>query len=463
MANLSGANLSEANFKEAALKEANFSGANLRMASLQGADLLGANLRGADLRDVKVESPKGLVSQQFGDTNLAGTVLPEHLKEFKALGVVEELSKNARKVFISLLLGCLYSWMTIATTSDARLLPNSASSPLPIIGTEIPIAYFYFAAPLLLVLIYVYFHLYLNRLWKAFAGLPAVFPDGKQLDESAYPWLLNSLVRRHFSRLRKSRSILARAEEWISIILAWWLVPFTLAGFWLRYIPRHDWYGTGFQILLLAFCSGWGVVLYCSASRTLRGQDDPRHLKLSKRELFQKYRNNWKLFFQYGNVYWVLTLLLLVVVGGISTGAINGEPADPAPRFLAGLAWGAFADLSGSDVSTRPDNYWLITQEEDRRSAIIGAKLAGLDLRYASADRAFLAEGNLAEADLSGANLIGADLTFTNLIRANLGGAKLTEASVMQFQIELASGDCETVLPEGLRRPAKWCPEVTSQ
>ena len=85
-----------------------------------------------------------------------------------------------------MLLGCVYSWLTIATTTDVKLLTNTASSPLPIIGTEIPIAWFYIAAPLVLIALYLYFHFYLQGLWESLASLPAIFPDGKRLDERAY-------------------------------------------------------------------------------------------------------------------------------------------------------------------------------------------------------------------------------------------------------------------------------------
>ena len=157
------------------------------------------------------------------------------------LEAVAETSKNARKIFLAMLLGCVYSLLTIATTTDARLLTNSASSPLPIIQAEIPIAWFYCAAPFALLGFYVYLHFYLGMLWEGLAGLPAKFPDGKRLDERAYPWLLNGLVRRHFARLKEGRPFLVRFKEWTTIFLAWWTVPATLFWFWLRYLRRHEW------------------------------------------------------------------------------------------------------------------------------------------------------------------------------------------------------------------------------
>jgi hypothetical protein len=77
----------------------------------------------------------------------------------------------------------VYTCLTIATTTDPLLLTNSISSPLPIIRTEIPIAGFFWVAPLILLSFYLYFHIYLQRLWETLADLPAVFPDGSRLDK----------------------------------------------------------------------------------------------------------------------------------------------------------------------------------------------------------------------------------------------------------------------------------------
>jgi hypothetical protein len=164
--------------------------------------------------------------------------------------------------------------LTIASTTDVRLINNTSTSPLPIVGTEIPIAYFYWLAPAILVAVYLYLQLYLARLWKALGYLPAVFPDGAPLDRKIYPWLLNGLVRIHFDRLRRHWSmpgdkLVARVEAWISAFLAWWLVPVTLIGLWLGYLPRHDWSGTVLQVFFLTFSIGLGLWLYGFACRAL--------------------------------------------------------------------------------------------------------------------------------------------------------------------------------------------------
>ena len=250
-ANLQKANLFKANLRQADLMEANLEQANLIEAELQKADLAHAKrLSTATLRDANFEGATGLLGNEFAQADVTGATLPERIRDFPILQVIEETSRNARKIFIAMLLGCVYSWLTIATTGNPTTFTDSTLLKLPIIGTEIPIAWFYPVAPLVLLAAFFYLHFYLARLWEGLADLPAIFPDGKRLDQRAYPWLLNGLVRRHFEKL-KERAFTSHLEEWFTIFLAWWAVPITLAGFWWLYLPRRDSTVTEIHIALI--------------------------------------------------------------------------------------------------------------------------------------------------------------------------------------------------------------------
>ena len=182
---------------------------------------LSADFRDAILSNAQLASATALRSEQLAGAVLTDARLPPNIEQFEApLAHVAETSQNARKTFFALLAAALYSWLTIATTADAELITDTASSPLPIINTEIPLAGFYLVAPLILLAVYFYFHLYLQRLWRGLSTLPAIFPDGKALDEKAYPWLLNGLVRAHFRNLKLSQRPLSRLENVLSIVLA---------------------------------------------------------------------------------------------------------------------------------------------------------------------------------------------------------------------------------------------------
>ena len=81
-----------------------------------------------------------------------------------------------------------------------------------------------------------------------------------------------------------------------------------------------------------------------------------------------------------------------------------------------------------------------------------GANLKGADLRGADLREANLREANLKEADLQKALFAGANLQGANLEKANLQEA----TALTQEQLEHASGDENTKLPEGLKVPKSW-------
>ena len=375
------ADLEQAKFDKTDLREALFAGANLRHADMQNASLLGPELAGADI---------------------TGANLPDNINEFKPLNDVEEISKNARKTFLALILACVYSWLTIATTNDAKLVPNSSSSPLPIIGAEIPIVSFYVAAPLVLIGIYVYFHFYLQHLWKALAILPARFQDGRSLDDQSYPWLVTAIIRRHHKFLMQKRSLMAKLEEMGAIILAWCTVPFTLIGFWIRYLSCHDWSVTGLHIGFLTFSFSMALLFYRCAERTIKGKE-AKYIEL------KTIWRNLKLL----NIIGVL--LVGIIFWSISFGAINGIPAREwkrngdarafVPWIFDKLGYEIFADFRETSVSTKPGDYWQISSEKDRIRSVGGAPLKRADLRYADMFRAFLVKANLRKADLRGARM----------------------------------------------------------
>ena len=221
---LSGLDLAHTSLRRVSFRNVKFGNCDLTAADLREAVLSGADLSGVT----------GLLEpQQLAGADLTGAKLPEPVQKlFENLDVAKGVSANAQKLFITMLAACLYSWLTIATTSDVNLVVNRATSPLPIIGTSIPIVGFYFVAPLLLLVIYFYFHLYLQKLWDEMGSLPAIFPDGRPVHAKADPWLLSDLIRSHASRLRPDRPFLSYLQKWISIALAWWAVPFTLILFW---------------------------------------------------------------------------------------------------------------------------------------------------------------------------------------------------------------------------------------
>jgi uncharacterized protein YjbI with pentapeptide repeats len=469
-ANLSGFDLSGAGMRRADFRCARFDNCNLA-----GADLRDAVLRGADLSGVG-----GLLQpEQLAGADLAGAKLPDSLTDlFKHLDVAKKISENAQKLFVAMLAACLYSWLTIATTTDAGLVTNRASSPLPIIQTSIPIVGFYVVTPLLLLGVYFYFHLYLQKLWDEMGSLPAIFPDGRPLQAKADPWLLSDLVRSHVSKLSRDRPLMSYLQKWISILLAWCVVPITLALFWARYLPRHDMVWTTFHCVLTAIVATSAVLLYRLASATLGGAE--RHPFLWKSAL-QRLRA-WQpaaIAVASGAALWIVSI---GAVNGVRQGVPGrdwwpraGGPRTWIPVAMNQIGYSPFADLRAADLSLKPANW---TGKSDAElDSVKGLQLSAVDLRYADMRGAFLPGTVLTDAhlewadllladlrqselagahmegtDLLGARLNGADLSGADLRKADLNGADLTGAELKYADLRDAKG----LAPDALAKGNNW-------
>ncbi len=452
-ANLLGANLRGADFRNAKLHGASLLGANLQGVHLQGAsleqrplneagwagedlpgaDLTHANLRNAHLNDAQLSTAIGLQEGQLAGANLSNAKLPPQIAAFDSLTHVADVSRHARTIFLVVVIGCAYAWLTIAATTDLALIVNAASTPLPILQTEIPIASFFWAAPVILLALFCYLHFYLQNLWEALVRLPAVFPDGRTLDQKVYPWSLASLARAHIPMLAADRPALSKLKVLLSITLAWLLVPVTIFALWIRYLPRHDWAGTAVLIFCLLAAVWAAIAFYRRARATLR-------------------RTSLRVVARNPSPEALSAFALALALTAVSDSAYSG------PDRMHLLGYGLHAKLAFGDVSTKPmtwtglvessgktlqDEPALLERAKAEVAQVKGATMPGANLRHADGFNAFLvradlsradlreanlSEANLREADLSAANLRGGTLFQTNLRDASLGSADLRGA-----------------------------------
>ena len=232
---LTGANLNGAKLSRADLCATKFDEAELIGADLEGAILDDASLRRACLQNANLVAVEGLTSASLAGANLSGARLPEDIAKFAQLDHVTEISKHAHNIFVAAILACVFSWLVVATTTDAALLVNKTSTELPFVGAKIPIAGFYWAAPAIMLSLYIYLLLYMQRLWESLADLPAVFPDGRPLEKQAFPWMLTSIVRIGVRQLREHRLAYSGLRVLLSILTGWLFVPATIIILWVRF------------------------------------------------------------------------------------------------------------------------------------------------------------------------------------------------------------------------------------
>jgi hypothetical protein len=397
------------------------------------------DLRGADLRGKDLTRRKGLLPEHLAGANLTGGKLPDEIAKFPALGQVAAISAEARKIFIGLLAACVYSWLVIGTTKDVQLIVNSATSPLPIINTPIPIADFCWIASTILAAVYCYFHFYLLRMWRALATLPAILPDGTALDDKTDPWLLTGLVRSYMpGTLARPLGYL---ENFVSVCLAWLLVPITLLLYWWRLLPAHQIGRLTCLAFLIAFTTSFGWQTFHLARATLLRQvapgDRAQALLVGVLRDFRVARGPVAVFCLLAGAIMVSSIGAVnqsphdietgqVVVFSISEPWQSLREVDPTvAKLLNFVGIRTYADLREVNVAEPPDGWggknWSKVKQVDLR---------GRNLAFAQAGSAFLANANLRGADLTGADLFFAQLQGADLSEAQLQGADILEAQL---------------------------------
>jgi uncharacterized protein YjbI with pentapeptide repeats len=117
----------------------------------------------------------------------------------------------------------------------------------------------------------------------------------------------------------------------------------------------------------------------------------------------------------------------------------------------------SWPDLLGANLRGAELSGMNLKRANLKTANLRGADLRGANLSEADLSGADLREANLADADLSGANLSGANLGSANFNHATLREVHLSGAiGLTQAQVNLATGDALTFMPEGVRRPPHW-------
>jgi uncharacterized protein YjbI with pentapeptide repeats len=241
--------------------------------TLDGFDLAGLSLRGADLRRADLTRAVNLTPAHLGGADLEGAVLPDAVARFDALERAAALALRARRLLAGVVAACLYAVLALA--AGPFPIAGATAVRLPALGTALPVPWFALGTPLLLLALYVWLHLYLQRMWEALAELPAVFPDGTPLDRRCDPWPVAGLARGHVGRLAGHAPPLWGLQNGLAQLLAWGAVPATLAFLWGAFVLWVAPAVSVFHALAAAAGFGFGLHTRLLARRTLRAGPPP--------------------------------------------------------------------------------------------------------------------------------------------------------------------------------------------
>ena len=492
--NLENADLTDTNLRNALLNEtvlkgadlllADLQGASLLQANLQGANLLGARLREANLQGASLEGATGLLAAELAGTNLTFAKLPAEVATAEDLKYVSRRGRHAKWLITLLLLLNAVACGRIVTISDAQILRNASLLPFPVLRNGVPLVQFFLLSPLVIGALYLWLHVYLQRFWEATAALPAIFENGRRLDDSL-PWLVSWPARSYFQWLRARRSALAGVEKALCILLLYWAAPATMMLFWARYLTLQDLRGTMLHAVLIAAATAAAIHFPRSAARAFRSEDSasfsrpvagaapastqalPRTAAASADAMLaealaapalpaslmpeadpqprsetradSKKRRGSRHILR--RIRMPISAAFGLALCLLSIGAIIGAPhgGDPAQGIGSGspFTWAAgalwlvgyipYAQVNEAEISRKPAGW---TGSDSEISHVQGASLNGSRLRYAQAYSAFLVKARLRQADLSYAYLSEADLRQANLRQANLRSAMLDQAKL---------------------------------
>jgi uncharacterized protein YjbI with pentapeptide repeats len=369
----------------------------------------------------------------FGGTDLSGVVLPSDANPYQLLPQVDRAVDYARKLYLALLLACGFCLLTVMSTTDADLIANSQTTALPVIGFKVGMADFFWAAPPVLFVCHLYFHVQLQRIWDRLATLPSIFPDGTPLDQKANPWLLLGMMRGHIPHLSTTTIPWFNLQFWGLAVLVYGAVPVTIIVMATEYLPSHAPRVTIAALVFVLVAFWFGVRFY------QRGRDVLRGAHVTQVTLHRIQSRPWT-----ASVYAAASLLLvLLLIFGIEPKTGMAWFPDPA---LTG------ADLSGADL--RSDfNDGTLNRVDLSRTNLRNANLQGIhvdsvqlsdaNLRGANLEACTLSYAHLDGADLRGANLQeavvdSADLRRADLRGSNLAGARLKNDSLVSARLDNA-------------------------
>jgi uncharacterized protein YjbI with pentapeptide repeats len=446
-ARLQEALLNKTNLKRADLMLADMRGASLLQANLKDANLLGAVFHQANLQAATLEGATGLLNRQLAGANLFGAVLPADTSPSEGLRYVKAVASKAGWFLVATLLINALAWVRIFTTRDPQLLRNAPALPFFGLQAYVPFVPFYLFGPVVILSLYVSFHLYLQRLWDGAAQLPAIFPDGRSLD-TCLPWFARWSARMHSKWLKSTRSPLAFLEAGIAMLLLYWVTPATIVLFWGRYLTLEDMRGTSALVLLVVGAATAALGFPRMVGKAF-GTDWPRPANTTK-------SSRWRTMLTCSAAPVGIGLILFLLSFGIIQGAPhdfgrNSESPNSGINTLAAeVLWTAgynpYGQLTEADVSTKPPDW---TGKDEEVAQVKGASLNRLKLRYIQAYGAFFAKARLwqadlrnaylSEADLREANLRQAEMQFVVLDRAKLGRASLQEADLRNANLNRAN------------------------
>ena len=188
------------------------------------------------------------------------------------LARTKSLTGIARAGWITVILGSLYVWLTLAALDDVEIFIPLRQLDLPIVGTSISADGFFLFAPLLVLTVFLYFQFMLLQLFRTYADLCAEGSGdgcrikGVSVQECVEPWFMSVLIPGGSGGFRVLRTVFAH-------VMCWVIAPATILAVGWRYLAAHDLWLTAYHCTLLSIALTFALIFEVSRVRLFSGDD----------------------------------------------------------------------------------------------------------------------------------------------------------------------------------------------
>ena len=342
---------------------------------------------------------------------------------------LEEASKNTRGIFYLYLGAVAYCFLTVVGTSDRRMALGE-KVVLPIVDVEVSLYGFFLIAPVLLLTVFSYFQLYLQRM----QGLKRQLRSHGEIEyRREYPWMINIADS-------PEAGAIGLLQKIVVLGALWWPLPLVLNVFYLWTIKLQDPVLSG----ILRAEAAVGTIAVFFFWRAYRPE-----------------KRIWKIHFMFMlAAMFSLPQLAMDRYWPAVWSVLSSEPFDEAasfdPRYL-NLNYQNLINESNAEYPGLPlANFNGMVF---RRAKLVSAVFMRADLRHAEMqdavmrnanlkrawlDSTYLDSANLSQAVLDSASMIGAfvrdaESGGASLKHANMTGASLQSAEFYDARLDSAN------------------------
>ena len=153
----------------------------------------------------------------------------------RMVDVIDAASKHVRTMFYIYLGFISYCAITVFGTTDQQLIIKGERVVLPILDITVSLYGFFILAPIIAMILYVYFMVYLNRVNVLIKELRGYYEErhchfyGKEI----FPWMFNIARFPDEGWIGRIQYLLV----WVSL---WLTLPITIFLFLIKFIKKHD-------------------------------------------------------------------------------------------------------------------------------------------------------------------------------------------------------------------------------